>query len=379
MSDKEITAKIDELIALVNGFDLGGGQKKQLRVCVTGAGGFIGSHLAKRLKAEGCFVIAADKKHHEFWRPDEFCDVFYKVDLRKFGKCMEVTKGCDHVYNLAADMGGMGYIQSNESVLMFNNTMVSSKVLEAARRNGCKRYFYSSSACCYNEKMQLDVQNPGLKESDAWPAWPQDTYGFEKLYAEEMALIYGRDFDIVTRVARFHNIYGPFGTWRGGREKAPAAFCRKAAACKDHDELDIWGDGKQTRSFCYVDDCVEGILRLMHSDYDKPLNLGSDEMVDMNYLLSLACSFDKKQVTFKHIPGPEGVRGRNSDNTLIKEVLGWAPPTPLKVGLKITYNWIKSQIEELRNQGKDADFLTSKVVRQDIAALDDLMDDEKTN
>merc|ERR1719189_2808215 len=173
-----------------------------------------------------------------------------------FGKCMLVTKGCDHVYNLAADMGGMGFIQSNESVLMFNNTMVSSKVLEAARRNGCSRYFYSSSACCYNEKMQLDVQNPGLKESDAWPAWPQDTYGFEKLYAEEMAMIYGRDFDIVTRIARFHNIYGPYGTWRGGREKAPAAFCRKAAACKDGDVLDIWGDGKQTRSFCYIDDCV---------------------------------------------------------------------------------------------------------------------------
>jgi len=380
MSDNAITARIDELIRLVDSFDLGGGQKKQLRVCVTGAGGFIGSHLAKRLKREGCFVIAADKKEHEFWEPNEFCDLFYKVDLRKFGKCMEVTKGCDHVYNLAADMGGMGFIQSNESVLMYNNTMVSSKVLEAARRNGCKRYFYSSSACCYNEKMQLDVSNPGLKESDAWPAWPQDTYGFEKLYAEEMAMIYGRDFDIVTRIARFHNIYGPYGTWRGGREKAPAAFCRKAAACKDGDILDIWGDGNQTRSFCFVDDCVEGILRLMHSDYDKPLNIGSDEMVDMNYLLNLACSFDKKMVQFKHIPGPEGVRGRNSDNTLIEQVLGWRPPTPLKIGLRLTYNWIKSQIEELRSQGKGGDLLTSKVVKQDASALDfDSMDDQKTN
>jgi len=382
MSDHAITAKIDELIDLVNGFNLGDGvaPKKQLKVCVTGAGGFIGSHLAKRLKKEGCYVVAADKKYHEFWEPSEFCDEFHKVDLRKFGKCMEVTKGCDYVYNLAADMGGMGFIQSNESVLMYNNTMVSSKVLEAARRNGCSRFFYSSSACCYNEKMQLDVDNPGLKESDAWPAWPQDTYGFEKLYAEEMAMIYGRDFDIVTRIARFHNIYGPYGTWCGGREKAPAAFCRKAAASKDGDELDIWGDGKQTRSFCYVDDCVEGIIRLMHSDYDKPVNIGSDEMVDMNYLLSLACSFDKRKVTFKHIPGPEGVRGRNSDNTLIKNVLGWVPPTPLKVGLRITYNWIKEQIELQRKKGNNQDFLKSTVVKQDQSALDfDMLDEQKTN
>jgi GDP-D-mannose 3',5'-epimerase len=305
------------------------------------------------------------------------------VDLRIFKNCLTVTKGCHHVYNLAADMGGMGFIQSNESVLMWNNTMVSSKVLEAARRNGVKRYFYSSSACCYNEKMQLDVNNPGLREVDAWPAWPQDTYGFEKLYAEEMALIYGRDFDIVTRMARFHNIYGPFGTWRGGREKAPAAFCRKAAACKKGDVLDLWGDGKQTRSFCYVDDCVEGILRIMHSDYDKPLNLGSDEMIDMNSLLGLALSFENKQdlVKISHIPGPEGVRGRNSNNDLIKDVLKWTPPTPLKVGLRKTYDWIKQQIERERAAGSTEDFIKSKIVKQTTDALDSiggLLDDEKT-
>eukprot|EP01084_Bolivina_argentea_P075979 137684_1 len=342
MSEVSLTSKIDELIKIINDFDIGDNiaDKKQLRVCITGAGGFIASHLAKRLKKQGCYVIAADWKNHEFWDEDEFCDKFHKVDLRAFKNCVLVTEGCDHVYNLAADMGGMGFIQSNESVLMWNNTMVSSKVLEAARRNGCKRYFYSSSACCYNEKMQLDPDNPGLKESDAWPAWPQDTYGFEKLYAEEMAMIYGRDFNIVTRMARFHNIYGPFGTWHGGREKAPAAFCRKAAACKDGDTLDIWGDGKQTRSFCYIDDCVEGIIQLMNSDYDKPLNIGSDQMVSINYLANLALSFDNKNdIKITHIDGPEGVRGRNSDNSLIKKVLNWAPQITLEQGLNQTYIW----------------------------------------
>ena len=188
---------------------------KKKTVCVGGGAGFIGSHLARRLRDEGCFVIVADRKEHEFWDAKEYCDKFMKRDLRSLQQCIEVTKDCDEVYNLAADMGGMGFIQSNESVLMFNNTMISSNMLEAARRNGVDRFFYSSSACCYNEKKQLDVDNPGLKEADAWPAWPQDTYGLEKLYAEEMVMIYGRDFDITTRVARFHNIYGPHGTWRG--------------------------------------------------------------------------------------------------------------------------------------------------------------------
>ena len=211
-----------------------------------------------------------------------------------------------------------------------------------------------------------------MKESDAWPAWPQDTYGFEKLYAEEMAMIYGRDFDIVTRIARFHNIYGPHGTWKGGREKAPAAFCRKAAACTDKDELDIWGDGLQTRSFCYIDDCVEGIIRIMHSDYDKPINLGSDEMIDMNGLLNLALSFEGKKNKIKHIPGPEGVRGRNSDNTLIKQVLGWAPSIALKDGLKRTYDWIKAQIERERAAGSTLDYIKSTIVKQDASVLDNI-------
>jgi len=271
-------------------------QETKKRVCVGGGSGFIGSHLAKRLKDEfGYYVVVADRKKNEFWKSEEFCNEFHQVDLRSLKNCIKVTKDCEEVYNLAADMGGMGFIQSNESVLLFNNSMISANVLEASRRNKVKRYFFAGSACCYNEKKQLEVDNPGLKESDAWPAWPQDTYGLEKLYAEEMAMIYGRDFDIVTRIARFHNIYGPYGTWRGGREKAPAAFCRKAAAVEEKEAVEIWGDGKQTRSFCYIDDCVEGIIRLMNSDYDKPVNIGSDEMVSVNELVRMALSFDDKK------------------------------------------------------------------------------------
>jgi len=348
---------------------------KKIKVCVCGGAGFIGSHIAKRLLEEGHYVVVADWVDTEFWRLDEFCSEFHKVDLRILKNCMKVTKGCDWVFNLAADMGGMGFIQSNESVLMFNNTLVSSNCLEASRRNNVARYFYSSSACVYNEKKQLDPNNPGLVETDAWPAWPQDTYGLEKLYAEEMCLAYGRDFPIETRIARFHNIYGPHGTWKGGREKAPAAFCRKAAATKNVEgaQMEIWGDGKQTRSFCIVDDCVEGVLRLMISDYRLPLNMGSDEMVDMNEMAALALSFDNKdKVTFKHIPGPEGVRGRNSDNTVIKEVLNWAPSTPLKVGLHKTYRWIQARLAEVIAGGDKNDYTKSVVVKQTTESLDQL-------
>lgn len=351
-------------------------ESKQLRICICGAGGFIASHLAKRLKAEGHYVIAADWKRNEFMKEDEFCNEFQQVDLRIFKNCLQCTKGCDQVYNLAADMGGMGFIASNESVLMFNNTLVSSNTLEASRRNGVKRYFYSSSACVYNEKKQLDPDNPGLVESDTWPAWPQDTYGLEKLYAEEMVMAYGRDFPMETRIARFHNIYGPHGTWKGGREKAPAAFCRKAAAIEQGGQFEIWGDGCQTRSFCFVDDCVEGCIRIMNSDYCLPLNLGSDEMVTMNQMVALALSFDNKNdiVNLKHIPGPQGVRGRNSDNTLIKEVLGWAPTIKLRDGLHRTYSWIKEQIAIDRKNGIKTDYTKSVVVKQTTETLDQLAD-----
>eukprot|EP01084_Bolivina_argentea_P178435 308460_1 len=345
-------------------------QSNKKRVCVGGGAGFIGSHLARRLRdKENCYVIVVDRKEHEFWQIKDYCDEYIKLDLRSLQNCIGVTKNCDEVYNLAADMGGMGFIQSNESVLMFNNTMISSNMLEASRRNGVKRYFYSSSACCYNEKKQLDTNNPGLREADAWPAWPQDTYGLEKLYAEEMTMIYGRDFDVVTRVARFHNIYGPHGTWKGGREKAPAAFCRKAAAVSKDGTIEVWGDGEQTRSFCFVDDCVEGILRLMKSDYDKPINIGSDEMISINGLVELALSYENKEKNVKivHISGPEGVRGRNSENTLIKQVLNWAPQITLKDGLGRTYKWIKQQIEISRKSGTKEDFMHSTIVKQDAA------------
>lgn len=353
-----------------------GPAKGQIKVCIGGGAGFIGSHLARRLKNEGHYVVVADWKKNEFMKNDEFCHEFMQVDLRIFKNCLQCTKGCDWVFNLAADMGGMGFIASNESVLMFNNTLVSSNVLEASRRNKAKRYFYSSSACVYNEKKQLDPNNPGLVESDAWPAWPQDTYGFEKLYAEEMVLAYGRDFDMETRIARFHNIYGPRGTWTGGREKAPAAFCRKGAAVNPGDEFEVWGDGMQTRSFCMVDDCVEGIIRIMKSDYKLPLNLGSDEMWSMNDMVQLVLSFDNKQDTtkIKHIPGPQGVRGRNSDNTLIKAVLGWAPTIKLKDGLHTTYKWIKNEIAMARKAGSTVDYRTSSIVKQTTESLDQLAD-----
>ena len=288
-----------------------------------------------------------------------------KLDLRKLENCIACTKGCDQVYNLAADMGGMGFIESNQSVLMYNNTMISFNMLEASRMNGAKRYFYSSTACVYNEDYQLDPSNPGLKEHMAWPAKPQDTYGLEKLYAEEMCLAYAKDFPIITRVARYHNVYGPQGTWKGGREKAPAAFCRKAITSET--EFELWGDGEQTRAFMFIDDCVEGSMRIMNGDYEKPLNLGTEEMVSMNEFAALAMGFEGKDLPIKHIPGPQGVRGRNSDNTLIKQVLGWAPQTPVREGLQYTYDWINAQIQTHVKAGGTMEELTSsKVVSQQM-------------
>ena len=320
--------------------------EKKLKICVTGAGGFIASHLSKRLKEEGHYIVACDWKRNEHMPEEMFCDEFQLVDLRVFDNCMKATEGCEHVFNLAADMGGMGFIQSNHGVIMYNNPMISFNVLEAARRNGCKRLFYASSACIYPEHKQLDttVEGGGLKEGDAWPAAPQDAYGLEKLCSEEIAMHYNKDFDMECRIARFHNIYGPYGTWKGGREKAPAAFCRKTLTSTN--ELEMWGDGKQTRSFTFIDDCVEGILRITKSDFREPLNLGSTEMVSMNEMMALAKSFEGKDIPIKHIPGPEGVRGRNSENSLILEKLGWEPTVKLADGLKITYFWIKDQLQK---------------------------------
>jgi len=339
------------------------------KVCICGGGGFIGSWLGKALKSLGYHVIVADWKHNEYFKDEEYCHEFRLLDLRKLENCIEATKDCTHVYALAADMGGMGFIESNQSVLLYNNTMVSFNCLESARVNGAKRFFYSSTACVYNEDRQTDVTMPGLKEEYAWPAKPQDGYGLEKLYAEEMALTYAKDFGFASRIARFHNIYGPSGTWQGGREKAPAAFCRKAITSTV--EFEMWGDGIQTRSFVFVEDCVEGVIRIMMSDCDVPLNLGTEEMISMNDFAKLVMSYEGKDLPIKHIPGPQGVRGRNSDNTLIKEKIGWDAPTPLAVGIKTTYFWIKEQVEKMKASGKDTGSLSqSKIVVQDTAVLD---------
>ncbi|XP_047091074.1 GDP-mannose 3,5-epimerase 2-like [Lolium rigidum] len=333
---------------------------EKLRISITGAGGFIASHLAKRLKSEGHYIIASDWKKNEHMDEDMFCHEFHLADLRVMDNCLKVTTGVDHVFNLAADMGGMGFIQSNHSVIMYNNTMISFNMLEAGRINGVKRFFYASSACIYPEFKQLETV-VSLKEADAWPAEPQDAYGLEKLATEELCKHYTKDFDIECRVGRFHNIYGPYGTWKGGREKAPAAFCRKALTSTDRFEM--WGDGLQTRSFTFIDECVEGVLRLTKSDFCEPVNIGSDEMVSMNEMAEIVLSFENKELPIHHIPGPEGVRGRNSDNTLIKEKLGWAPTMRLKDGLRITYFWIKEQLEKERLEGADVSaYGTSTVV-----------------
>jgi GDP-D-mannose 3',5'-epimerase len=264
----------------------------------------------------------------------------------------------------------MGFIVSNQAVLLYNNTMISFNMLEASRQNLVKRFFYSSTACVYNEALQMDPNNPGLTESMAWPARPQDTYGLEKLYAEEMCLSYAKDFPIKTRIARYHNVYGPKGTWKGGREKVPAAFCRKAVVSTT--EFEVWGDGLQTRSFMFIDDCVEGSIRILLSECTEPLNLGTDEMVDMNEFAALAMSFEGKELPIKHIPGPMGVRGRNSDNTLIKARLGWAPSISIKTGMKTTHAWIKEQITAELAAGNKQNFATSEVVIQVTDTLDGL-------
>jgi len=337
---------------------------KSVRVCIGGGAGFIGSHIAKRMKQAGYWVRCVDWVRNEFMEDDDFCDEFVLGDLRKLDVSIAACDTCSHVFNLAADMGGMGFIESNQSVLTFNNTAISMNMIEAARRAGSTHFFYSSSACVYNEAKQEDPNNPGLIESDAWPARPQDMYGLEKLYSEEMVLAYGKDFDINVRIARFHNIYGPCGTWKGGREKAPAAFCRKAITATK--EMEMWGDGKQTRSFTYIDDCVEGVLRLMFSDCKVPINLGSTEMVSMNEFAAIALSFEGKSLPIKHIPGPEGVRGRNSNNVLILKELGWEPTMSIAEGLKKTYFWIKGEVEKDQS---GADFSKSVVVVQTDESL----------
>jgi GDP-D-mannose 3',5'-epimerase len=316
------------------------------KVLVTGAGGFIGHHLVTFLKAQGYWVRGVDIKTPEYAPSD--ADEFQLLDLRRWSSCLEATRGVDEVYALAADMGGMGFISMHHAEILHNNVLINTHTLEAAAKNGVQRYLYTSSACVYPEYKQTDANVTPLREEDAYPAEPQDAYGWEKLISERMCLHYREERGIETRVVRFHNIFGPLGTWDGGREKAPAALCRKVAMAKlsgVHD-VEIWGDGEQTRSFCYIDDCVTGIFKLMRSDYSQPLNLGQDRLISINALADLVADVAGIRIEKKHVPGPQGVRGRNSDNTRLRDVLGWEPSISLEEGLAATYQWIEARVRE---------------------------------
>lgn len=316
-----------------------------MKKCVVlGAGGFIGGHLVTKLKSRGYWVRGIDIKRHEFKKTD--ADEFIIADLRdKSAVELVIDDTINEVYQLAADMGGAEFIFTgdNDANIMHNSAIINLHVCEVCVKRGVEKVFYSSSACIYPEHNQLDPDNPNCEESSAYPANPDSEYGWEKLFSERLFLSFKRNKGLNVKIARFHNIFGPYGTWRGGREKAPAAICRKVA--QSDGEIEIFGDGKQTRSFLFVDECVEGIVRLMESDFSGPVNIGSDEMVTINQLVDIVCDIAQKNSTKKHIPGPLGVRGRNSDNRLIKAKLGWTPSKPLRKGLEKTYEWIQNKLK----------------------------------
>jgi GDP-D-mannose 3',5'-epimerase len=315
------------------------------KILVLGAGGFIGSHLVKRLKREGHWVRGVDLKAPVYGETE--ADDFVIGDLREPDLCRAVVDTrFDEVYQLAADMGGAGYIftGANDAEIMHNSASINLNVLEACRRRTVKRVFYSSSACIYPQENQTGTENPICREDTAYPANPDSDYGWEKLFSERLYLAYGRNHGMEVRIARYHNIFGPEGAWDNGREKAPAALCRKVARAGDGGEIEIWGDGEQTRSFLYIDECLDGTLRLMRSLFTGPVNIGSEEMVSINDLARLVADVAGKRVRLRHVPGPQGVRGRRSDNTLIREALGWAPQQPLRAGLEATYRWIAEQV-----------------------------------
>jgi len=317
-------------------------------VLVCGAGGFIGGHLVKRLKTDGYCVRAVDIKRHEFAEPP--ADEFVQADLRDPKVVRKAVTGIGEVYQLAADMGGAGYIFTGEhdAAVMHNSATINLNVLEFGVRAGVKRFFYSSSACIYPAYNQMDPENPKCAEDSAYPAAPDSEYGWEKLFSERLYMAYMRNAGVQVRVARFHNIFGPEGTWRGGREKAPAAVCRKVAEAEDGGTIEIWGDGKQTRSFLYIDECIAAIRLLMDSDCAGPLNIGSEEMVSIDRLAELVMRIAGKTLSIRHVSGPLGVRGRNSDNRLIRQQLAWAPSQALSVGLRKTYKWVSSQVAATR-------------------------------
>jgi nucleoside-diphosphate-sugar epimerase len=339
------------------------------KILVLGGGGFIGGHLSKRLKTEGHFVRVVDIKEHEYFKVNEFCDEFIQGDLRNPSFVSNVMfapgqhsmddndNSFDEVYQLAADMGGAGYIFTgeNDANVMHNSALVNLNVVHWATRFNVKKIFYSSSACMYPEHNQMDPNNPNCKESSAYPANPDSEYGWEKLFSERIFLAFKRNYGLNVRIARFHNIFGPKGTWKGGKEKAPAAMCRKVAETENGGEIEVWGDGQQTRSFLYIDECVDAVLKLMESDFVGPVNIGSEEMVTINQLARMAIDISGKNITINNIFGktfekkygfkcPVGVRGRNSDNKLYKEKIGWEVSDPLIKGMEKTYNWINQNL-----------------------------------
>ena len=315
---------------------------KTKKVAVLGAGGFIGHHLVRFLQKMGYWVRGVDIKYPEFSPKDE-ADEFLKLDLRDPQNCLKATEGIDEVYALAANMGGMGFITFHKADVMHDNALININTAEACRLNGVKRIFYSSSACIYPISKQTDPDVTGLKESDAYPGDPDNEYGWEKLFSERLYLNYADAYDLEVRIARFHNIYGPEGTYEGGREKAPAAICRKIALLKD--EIEVWGDGKQTRSFCYIDDCLKGIYALMRSDYKQPLNIGSDRLISIDDLVDMVAKIGFKTPKKKYdLTKPQGVRGRNSDNTLCKKTIKWEPQITLEEGFQKTYNWVRREL-----------------------------------
>ena len=313
------------------------------KILITGAGGFIAHHMVNYLKDKGLWVRAVDIVEPEFENSN--ADEFKLLDLRLKDAAEEAVEGVDQVYHLAADMGGIGYITAFHADISRNNILMNTHMLEAARLEGVERFFYSSSACVYPDYRQDSNELDGLKEEDAYPAAPEEGYGWEKLFTEKLCQYYTQDYDLQTRVARFHNVYGPLGTFDGGKEKAPAALCRKIAKSNSEDDIEVWGDGEQTRSFMYIDDCVEGIYRLMQSNHSEPLNLGTDLMVSVNQLVDIIASVAGKKINKIHdLSKPQGVRGRNSDNTKLSEFLNWTPDIDLKDGMKITYEWINDQV-----------------------------------
>ena len=325
---------------------------------ICGAGGFIGGHLVSNLMAQGHSVVCADVKPLEYWFQIFEDNKNFSLDLKEYENCLKVTEGVDYVYNMACNMGGMGFIENNKAECMLS-VLINTNMLRACLKHNVKKYFFSSSACVYNGNKQKETFVPGLKEIDAYPADPEDGYGWEKLFSERMCRHFTEDFNLDTRVVRYHNVYGPIGTYDGGREKAPAAICRKIALAKlnNIDHIDVWGDGEQTRTFMYIDDCIEGTKKIFNSDFTDVFNLGSDEQVSINQMIDVIEEISDHKVKRKYqLDKPKGVRGRSSDNTFIKEKINWAPNIKLKIGLETTYKWIYDQITSGDNSKK---FITS--------------------